>query len=229
MLRGQSLRDDTAASVITATSLNSSTLTYSQPLRLLTNKPATLQRARDKLSRILSTAACEWTIVGLSLMDFFISLAQISYELLRDRTCECDRSCRPAPPLVDLLELWSLMITGVFVIEISLHIFASGVAYYTRARFGLLHLADSVIVIVSFGLELYLVDTEASVASLLIILRLWRLIKLFSSVEEGLETYTDLGLAEQEKEMWQKERAALRAEIARLRGQLKETRGITLQ
>ncbi|TKA51100.1 hypothetical protein B0A53_05886 [Rhodotorula sp. CCFEE 5036] len=59
---------------------------------------------------------------------------------------------------------------------------------------------------------------EARVASLLTILRLWRVIKLVSSAETGLEDYSDLSLAEQEKEAWRKERAALRAEIARLRG-----------
>ncbi|KAG0655298.1 hypothetical protein C6P46_001058 [Rhodotorula mucilaginosa] len=68
--------------------------------------------------------------------------------------------------------------------------------------------AHCLIVLVTFGLELYLIASHA----------LLTVIKLVSSAETGLEDYSDLSLAEQEKEAWRKERAALRAEIARLRG-----------
>lgn len=96
---------------------------------------------------------------------------------------------------------------------------ACGSAYFTHSRFGILHTVDCLIVLISFSLELYLTGAEARVASLLTILRILRVIKLVSSAETGLEDYSDLGLAEQEKEAWQRERSALRAEIARLRGQ----------
>ena len=68
---------------------------------------------------------------------------------------------------------------------------------------------------------------EARVASLLTILRVWRVIKLVSSAETGLEDYSDLSLAEQEKEAWRRERAALRAEVARLRGKNNIDSGLT--
>lgn len=42
------------------------------------------------------------------------------------------------------------------MIEIGLHVVACGSAYFTYSRFGTLHTIDCLIVIVSFGLELYL-------------------------------------------------------------------------
>lgn len=100
------------------------------------------------------------------------------------------------------------------MIEIGLHVVACGSAYFTHSRFGTLHTIDCLIVIVSFGLELYLAvshapvtrldrtpltrvsyqmqGAEARVASLLTILRIWRVIKLVSSAETGLEDYSDL-------------------------------------
>jgi hypothetical protein len=47
------------------------------------------------------------------------------------------------------------------VIEIGLHVVACGTAYFTHSRFGVLHTVDCLIVLVTFGLELYLIASHA--------------------------------------------------------------------
>lgn len=47
------------------------------------------------------------------------------------------------------------------MIEIGLHVVACGMAYFTHSRFGILHTVDCLIVLISFGLELYLAVRDA--------------------------------------------------------------------
>lgn len=47
------------------------------------------------------------------------------------------------------------------MIEIGLHVVACGTAYFTHSRFGVLHTVDCLIVLVTFGLELYLIASHA--------------------------------------------------------------------
>ncbi|POY72717.1 hypothetical protein BMF94_4549 [Rhodotorula taiwanensis] len=147
-------------------------------------------------------------------------MAQIAYDSLRDRACECSGSCRPEPPLVELVDLWSLMITSAFALEVVLRLCSTGSEYFLRPRYGFLHAADAVVVLVSFGLEAYLAGAEARLASLLTILRLWRVIKIVSSAETGLEDYDDVVSRDNGRSAWRRERAQMRQEIAELRRRL---------
>jgi len=85
------------------------------------------------------------------------------------------------PKWLEVLSHISLGITTFFLIEIPLSIFAFGPKFYNP--FGSvphsgLHLFDAFIIGTTFILEVVLRGREQEVASLLIILRLWRLIKL---------------------------------------------------
>lgn len=61
---------------------------------------------------------------------------------------------------------------------------------------------------------------EARLASLLTILRLWRVIKIVSSAETGLEDYDDVVSRDNGRSAWRRERAQMRQEIAELRRRL---------
>jgi hypothetical protein len=85
------------------------------------------------------------------------------------------------PKWLEVLSHISLGITTFFLIEIPLSIFAFGPKFYNP--FGSvphsgLHLFDAFIIGTTFTLEVVLRGREQEVASLLIILRLWRLVKL---------------------------------------------------
>lgn len=94
-------------------------------------------------------------------------------------------SCTPegsgAPKWLEVLAHVSLVITTLFLIEIPLTLWAFGVEFYnpfgivTHARF---HLFDAAIIVTTFVLEVILKGRERELAGLLIVLRLWRLIKL---------------------------------------------------
>lgn len=74
----------------------------------------------------------------------------------------------------------SLGITTLFLIEIPLQLWAFGPKFYNPVYtlHGSLHLFDAVVIITTFVLEVVLKGRERELAGLLILLRLWRLVKL---------------------------------------------------
>ncbi|BGO90235.1 hypothetical protein NBRC10512_002438 [Rhodotorula toruloides] len=180
-------------------------------------------RFRRKLGETLKQSWVEWTILALCLTDFTISMTQISYFFLRDTTCECTKSCPPDPPILEFCDILSLLITGAFVVEILLDFTAFGPAYYLTDRFHWLHSADAVVILVAFVLEVVLKGTEKQIASLITILRLWRLIKLVSSAEVSLTSYEEMSMYERERKAWEVERKRWEREK---RGLEREVRGL---
>ena len=86
-----------------------------------------------------------------------------------------------APLWLDVLAHISLGITTLFLVEVPVTLWALGPAYYNP--FGSfphasLHLFDALVILGTFVLEIVLKGRERELAGLLIILRLWRLVKL---------------------------------------------------
>lgn len=86
-----------------------------------------------------------------------------------------------APLWLDILAHVSLGITTLFLAEIPVTLWAMGPSYFNP--FGHfphagLHLFDALVIIGTFVLEVVLRGRERELAGLLIILRLWRLVKL---------------------------------------------------
>jgi hypothetical protein len=80
-----------------------------------------------------------------------------------------------------VLSLISIVITTLFLIEIPLSLFALGSEFYNpygRVPHASLHLFDAVIIVTTFVLEVILRGKERELAGLLVVLRLWRLLKL---------------------------------------------------
>jgi len=106
-------------------------------------------------------------------------LADLIYAFLRE-------GCTPAegpdtPKWLAVLSHISLGITSFFLLEIPLTLWALGLRFYNpfgRVPRASLHLFDALIILTTFVLEIVLRGKEQEVAGLLIILRLWRLIKL---------------------------------------------------
>jgi hypothetical protein len=86
-----------------------------------------------------------------------------------------------APLWLEVLAHISLVITTLFLVEIPLALWAFGLRYYNpfgEVPHAILHAFDAAIIMTTFVLEVILKGKERELASLLIILRLWRLIKL---------------------------------------------------
>lgn len=106
-------------------------------------------------------------------------LADLAYTVLSD-------TCTPvegpdAPLWLDILAHVSLGITTLFLLEIPVTLWAMGLSYYNPFGPFLhagLHLFDALVITGTFILEIVLRGRERELAGLLIILRLWRLVKL---------------------------------------------------
>lgn len=114
-------------------------------------------------------------------------LADLIYTFLSD-------GCTPpegpdAPRWLEVLAHISLGITTFFLVEIPLSFFAFGVQFYNPfgpVPHAVLHLFDAFIIVITFILEVVLKGREQELASLLVILRLWRLVKLVGGVAVGV-------------------------------------------
>ena len=90
----------------------------------------------------------------------------------------------PSSPIyINVLEQLSTAITIVLIVEVPLTLFVFGPTFYNpfgETSHSILHFFDATILIITFVLEVILKGREREVASLLIILRLWRLVQLAS-------------------------------------------------
>ena len=94
-----------------------------------------------------------------------------------------------------MLSLISIAITTLFLIEIPLTLWSLGPEFYKpQGRFphASLHLFDAIVIVTTFVLEVILRGKERELAGLLIILRLWRLLKLVGGEQlQGFRKNTD--------------------------------------
>ena len=106
-------------------------------------------------------------------------LVDLAYTLLSDT---CTPAEGPDAPLwLDVMAHFSLAINTLFMLEIPVTIWAMGFGHYNplgSTPHAGLHLFDGMIIVTTFVLEVILKGRERELAGLLIVLRLWRLVKL---------------------------------------------------
>jgi len=106
-------------------------------------------------------------------------LIDLAYTLL---SSECDTPGGiEAPAWLEVLSVISIVITTLFLIEIPLTLWSIGSEFYNpygRFPHAPLHIFDAIVIVTTFVLEVVLRGKERELAGLLVILRLWRLLKL---------------------------------------------------
>ncbi|KAF8934404.1 hypothetical protein EDD21DRAFT_365368 [Dissophora ornata] len=139
--------------------------------------PSDFKKTRHEVGEIIESKRAHVVILILTSLDILLVICQIAATLLGlDDNDEADW-------ILEIFAHASLAIVTFFVFEILLKIFAFGPSYFwTSTPHGLLHLADALIIIISFLLEIFLKGAEQELGSLLIIFRLWRVIKLTGTV-----------------------------------------------
>jgi hypothetical protein len=111
-------------------------------------------------------------------IDVACVIADLGYDFL---TRHCDKSPQPDPAWLEVLAHVSLAITAIFLVEISLALFAFGPNFFNpfgKVPLAPLHLFDAFVIITTFVLEVVLKGKEEELAALLITLRFWRIVKL---------------------------------------------------
>ncbi|KAI0281446.1 hypothetical protein BGY98DRAFT_1184949 [Russula aff. rugulosa BPL654] len=133
-----------------------------------------------------------------------------------------------SPEWLEVLSLISTIITTLFLVEIPLTLWSLGFEFYNPrgpVTHATLHVFDAIIILTTFVLEVVLRGKERELAGLLIILRLWRLLKLVGGVAIGSgeleeDTYKDLARVKRELEDSQHALTRAQDEIQELRARL---------
>ncbi|KAA1474910.1 hypothetical protein DENSPDRAFT_841580 [Dentipellis sp. KUC8613] len=138
---------------------------------------------RTRVAEALESSAVHKLVIALTILDAGFVLADLSYTLLSPG---CEPPSGPDSLVwLEVLSELSTAITTIFLIEIPLSLWSLGFNYYNpwgEVPHSSLHLFDASIILVTFILEVILRGKERELASLLIVLRLWRLIKLVGGV-----------------------------------------------
>ena len=112
-------------------------------------------------------------------IDAVCVLIDLGYTLLSP-DCETPGGGE-SPEWLEVLSLISTIITTLFLVEIPLTLWSLGFEFYNPrgpVTHATLHVFDAIIILTTFVLEVVLRGKERELAGLLIILRLWRLLKL---------------------------------------------------
>ncbi|RDX56613.1 hypothetical protein OH76DRAFT_1395731 [Lentinus brumalis] len=183
-------------------------------------------RVRRRTAEYLESAALHYTVIALVLIDSGCVLADLAYTFLSE---DCTPIEGPDSPIwLNILAQISLSITTVFLVEIPVSIWALGLQNYNPfgpVPHAILHFFDAIVIVTTFVLEVVLRGRERELASLLIILRMWRLVKLVGGIAVGageLEEEQAKALAETKQELKQALNSlqALRQENQELRARI---------
>ncbi|KAI0273676.1 hypothetical protein BC834DRAFT_855021 [Gloeopeniophorella convolvens] len=161
---------------------------------------------RTRVAEGLESDLVHRLVIALIIIDAGCVIADLGYTLL---SSNCETSGEPGSPAwLEVLSTISTVITTLFLVEIPLALWAFGPKFYKPRGpipHASLHLFDALIIVTTFVLEVILRGRERELAGLLIILRLWRLIKLVGGVAVGAgeiedETYKELAQVKSELE-----------------------------
>ncbi|CAD6566234.1 MAG: hypothetical protein TREMPRED_002395 [Tremellales sp. Tagirdzhanova-0007] len=163
-------------------------------------------------------------VLTLIALDATFVLTDLSYTFLSPEPCSSNPSTpreENSPEWLEILSYISLAITCLFLIEIPLDFWAFGPRYfgislkYRAIPHAFLHAFDALVIIGTAVFEIVLRGRERELAGLLVLLRLWRLIKLVGGVAVGVGS-------------WDEEAVRLMADkdrrIKELEGQVEELR-----
>ncbi|CAJ0748138.1 3068_t:CDS:2 [Entrophospora sp. SA101] len=139
---------------------------------------------REWLEKRLESRRVHWIILGLIGVDFSCIMTIILLEFLAPDKYDTDNE------LIEGLEVLAFFVNIMFLLEITLHAFVYGFkTYFFKNNHWLIHIFDATIVLATFLLEIFLKGKQREVAGLLVLFRLWRVIKVMSVVAVSVEEY----------------------------------------
>ncbi|CAH0024716.1 unnamed protein product [Clonostachys rhizophaga] len=173
-----------------------------------------VQSTREKAKRFLSSKVGHYSVLTLVSLDV---LGMIADFVLRLFQCEQGKSSYDWDLALDILGALGLGFSCLFMVELIASIWAFGYGYFTSW----FHCFDAFIVVAGFITDVVLHGVIEEVASFIVVLRLWRVVKI---IEE-------LGVGEQERAEESQRRIdelgsevdLLRKELAGLKQQLDKT------
>ncbi|EDO34401.1 predicted protein [Nematostella vectensis] len=172
---------------------------------------------RPRLCEIIHGQKAQYTIIALVIIDCIIVIA----ELLVDLEILKVHHDNPAP---HILHDVSIAILSLFIIELIVKIYAMGMEFFHHK----LEVFDGIVVIVSFALDIaFSGGNAAEGASLLIILRLWRVTRIVNGIILSVKMQDEKKIHHLHKviEELQEELDRLKTRNAELENELKTLKG----
>ncbi|CAM1510966.1 Fc.00g084790.m01.CDS01 [Cosmosporella sp. VM-42] len=178
---------------------------YSYPLQ---GERWTMQNPREKTGRFLSSKTGHYSVLILVSLDLLAMIADFILQLFK---CEQGKIGADWDLALDILGSVSLVFSCLFMLELIASVWAFGWDYFNSW----FHCFDAFIVVAGFITDVVLRGIVEEVASLIVVMRLWRVIKIIEELS--------LGAQEQGEEMELKmnelrnDNDLLKKEVSRLR------------
>ncbi|KAK7931623.1 hypothetical protein PG985_002335 [Apiospora marii] len=174
----------------------------------------TYRKARRETRRFLASKAKHWVILALVALDVAGILSDIFIALV---TCELKIEDRPwVQPTRAALTTFSLVMSCLFLLELLLCLWAEGIRYLSNW----FHCFDAFVIVGSFVIDLLEHGVAEEIASLIVILRLWRFVKIAN--ELSVEASEQIEVIQRRVEELEKENAELRRRLGQGRPQQDE-------
>ncbi|CAC9893457.1 hypothetical protein D6C90_04979 [Aureobasidium pullulans] len=170
---------------------------------------STFSTARRCTRRYLNSKFGHYAILLLVCLDCSCIFGEFVIQIL---TCEGRVSESKGDVAQEAIGIVGLVFSCLFMLELMASIWAFGFQYF-RSKF---HCFDATVIVASFVIDVLLRGILEEVASLVIILRLWRVIKIMEELSVGAQEQTEalrerIELLEHEKSQMEIELSALKA------------------
>ncbi|THZ13195.1 hypothetical protein D6C91_08003 [Aureobasidium pullulans] len=170
---------------------------------------STFSAARRCTRRYLNSKFGHYAILLLVCLDCSCIFGEFVIQIL---TCEGRVSESKGDVAQEAIGIVGLVFSCLFMLELMASIWAFGFQYF-RSKF---HCFDATVIVASFIIDVLLRGILEEVASLVIILRLWRVIKIMEELSVGAQEQTEalrerIELLEHEKSQMEIELSALKA------------------
>ncbi|KAM0198448.1 hypothetical protein ACHAPI_003971 [Fusarium lateritium] len=172
-----------------------------------------IESTREKTARFLSSKAGHYSVLTLVSLDVLSMIADFILNLFK---CEQGKKSSEWDLALDILGSISLVFSCLFMVELIASIWAFGWKYF-KSWF---HCFDAFIVLAGFITDVLLRGIVEEVASLIVVMRLWRVVKIIEELGLGAQEQTE-ELSEK-LEQCQKVNEALKKEVDGLRMRLGE-------
>ncbi|KAL6411655.1 Voltage-gated hydrogen channel 1 [Ilyonectria robusta] len=184
----------------------------------------TLQNTKQKVAEFLSSKYGHYSVLTLVSLDvlsmiagklgsanvFPTQLIQTDF-ILKLFKCEQEKSGADWDLALDVLGSMSLVFSCLFMLELIASVWAFGWGYF-KSWF---HRFDAFIVVAGFIIDVVLVGIIEEIASLIVVMRLWRVTKIVEELSLGSQEQTEDLKCEMDE--LREENEMLKKEISRLR------------
>ncbi|KAF5977571.1 voltage-gated hydrogen channel 1 [Fusarium bulbicola] len=179
---------------------------HSHPFR---GDPWSVRSTKQNTAQFLSSKAGHYSVLTLVSFDVLSMIADFILNLFK---CEQGKKGSDWDLALEILGSVSLVFSCLFVVELIASVWAFGWKYFNSW----FHCFDAFIVIAGFVTDVALRGIIEEVASLIVVMRLWRVVKIIEELGVGAQEQTEELNVRLEK--FESENEDLRSEISRLKG-----------